>query len=196
MTTERRKLDAYITTRSGILFDYREPRPEMFRLEDVAFALSRIPRFGGHVANYTVAHHSLLVERLAKQHGEDPEVRLAALMHDAHEAYVGDVPTPLKVLCPDHNVIEDRVERILRETMTPSLRSEHYETVRQYDQFAMHLEAFVLFDTPPVWVDVTLAWRLIRTGVACAPLGDPAAAERLLIEAARELGAIDGPDAG
>lgn len=64
---------------------------------DIAHALSLINRFTGHTTRpYSVAEHSLLVADLAEAAGASPVVQMAALIHDAHEAYTGDVSTPVK----------------------------------------------------------------------------------------------------
>jgi hypothetical protein len=77
-------------------FDYADPRVEDIHLEDVARALAMTCRFGGWVSRfYSVAEHALLCARLVTEAGH-PELAFAALHHDSHEAYIGDVVTPLK----------------------------------------------------------------------------------------------------
>lgn len=66
-------------------------------IRDVAHHLALINRFNGATSRpYSVAEHSLLCERIAAAQGADAGLRLAALMHDAHQAYVGDVTSPAK----------------------------------------------------------------------------------------------------
>lgn len=78
-----------------------DPRPEDVHLEDIAHALACINRYGGHARQpISVARHSLLVlEHLAAGSARDigGTLRLAALLHDAHEAYLGDMVRPLKL---------------------------------------------------------------------------------------------------
>lgn len=70
--------------------DLLTPHPNMVNMVDIADSLERIYRWNGHT-NVTVAHHSLIVANACPW-----ELRLCALLHDAAEAYVGDLPTPLK----------------------------------------------------------------------------------------------------
>lgn len=82
---------------SGItkqILSIRRPTVEMIRIEDIAGSLAKNCRWGGLIKpHFSVAQHSCLVSYLAPE-----ELRFAALMHDAAEAYLGDVKKPVKVL--------------------------------------------------------------------------------------------------
>lgn len=103
-----------VHTNAGIL-DVLNPDPERIRIEDVAHALAFLCRFNGHVRfHYSVAQHSLHVAALvAERHG--PELALTALMHDAPEAFLGDMISPLKALMPDFKRIEEGLARTMAE---------------------------------------------------------------------------------
>src|SRR5919112_3830713 len=91
----------YLQTVSGRWVNPLDPDPEQFDIEDIARALGNLCRFGGHCrAFYSVAQHSVIVSELVQQRGGDVEDVFAALMHDASEAYLGDMPHPIKHRSP------------------------------------------------------------------------------------------------
>ncbi|HBX35910.1 MAG TPA: phosphohydrolase [Pseudohongiella sp.] len=82
----------WMAAASGGCVDLIEPKPEQFHLYDIAHALSNICRFNGHCRHhYSVAQHSVIVSRLVPA-----EQAFDALMHDAAEAYTGDLIRPIK----------------------------------------------------------------------------------------------------
>ena len=86
-----------ICTASGVEFSPFDPRPADIRIADIAHALAVIPRFGGHTFDpYSVAQHSIRVCMVIRDGGWPIEVQRMALLHDASEAYLGDMPGPLK----------------------------------------------------------------------------------------------------
>ncbi|MEM4379972.1 MAG: hypothetical protein QXL01_04720, partial [Thermoplasmatales archaeon] len=85
-------MEPWIETYSGKKFDYLAQSE--LDIEDIAHALSNLCRFNGHTrVFYSVAEHSVNVSSMVP-----PELKIAALLHDAAEAYIGDVPSPLKQL--------------------------------------------------------------------------------------------------
>jgi hypothetical protein len=81
----------WIQTYSGERFDYNLLSP--IKMEDIAWSISHTCRYNGHSRRfYSVAEHCVHVSNAV-----DPEYALAGLLHDAAEAYVGDLPYPLKV---------------------------------------------------------------------------------------------------
>lgn len=100
-----------ILTATGRYFDFTRPTRDMIDIDDIAIALSRMPRFTGHTTTfYSVAQHSVLVAHVVPE-----EYALQGLLHDATEAYMGDMSTPLKQLVPEYKAIENRVERAICE---------------------------------------------------------------------------------
>ena len=87
----------WVQTYSGVAFDLKAPRAEDVRAVDIAHALAYSCRFGWHTrAHYSVAQHSILVTALVWHRTNDPAARLLALLHDAHEAFTGDLIQPMK----------------------------------------------------------------------------------------------------
>ena len=95
-----------IQTFSGEYFNLTESNAG-FDIEVIAHALSNICRFTGHTREfYSVAQHCVLCSYI------DPDVKpFEKLMHDASEAYLGDVSSPLKKMIPDYVEIERRIEK-------------------------------------------------------------------------------------
>lgn len=98
--------DAFLlTTSSGRSLDLRDPGPEDIFAEDIARALSKICRFGAQATSfYSVAQHALEVASYVPE-----DLRLAALHHDSHEAFAGDLPTPLKRLIASRSSVYDDI---------------------------------------------------------------------------------------
>jgi hypothetical protein len=98
-----------ISTFGGDFFDFEHPEDYSYEITEIAHALSNICRYGGHSNKfYSVAEHSVLVSRVVPS-----SLALCGLLHDASEAFVGDMPTPLKALCPEYRLIEDRVQECI-----------------------------------------------------------------------------------
>jgi 5'-deoxynucleotidase YfbR-like HD superfamily hydrolase len=109
----------YLQTVSGRWVNPFDPDPSQLDAGDIARALANQCRFGGHSrVFYSVAQHSVIVSELVEQRGGDVEEAFAALMHDATEAYLGDMPHPLKHRSPlgaAFKEAEDHLEIALRE---------------------------------------------------------------------------------
>lgn len=120
-----------ILTASGLYFDLVNPTPDMVVLYDIAHGLSHCARFAGHTRSfYSVAQHSRLVASIVP-----PRLKLQALLHDAAEAYVGDMTSPLKQLLPRFREIEARVWRAI---------AAHFEVPELLDEQIKHADLVAL----------------------------------------------------
>lgn len=142
--------DDWIQVHSRTPFDLRHPTPEQVRMQDIVVALCRQPRFGGHTKRlYTVAQHSLGVLTLLEYACEPEWVQLQGLLHDATEAYVVDVPRPLKRMLGEYKDIEERVWRaIARQFGVPV---ELNPAVKAADEALLYFEAHHLLPDGALW---------------------------------------------
>jgi uncharacterized protein len=102
-----------IRTYTGLTLDLSNPHPADICIEDIARGLSLKYRFGGHsLTALTVAEHSVNASW-----NTAPEYALAALLHDASEAYIGDIPSPIKSLLPDYRAIEYKLMQAICEKL-------------------------------------------------------------------------------
>lgn len=89
-----------LQVRNGHMLDLENLDLQAFDINDIAISLARTPRFRGHTTNFfSVATHSVFVSMHMRhvQGIKEREKLLWGLLHDAHEAYVGDIPTPVKL---------------------------------------------------------------------------------------------------
>lgn len=105
-------MEGFIETYSGRKFYLEDPQ---FSIFDIAAALEKTCRFGGHIRGgfYSVAAHSVLVALIMEEEGWGEP--LEGLLHDAPEAYIGDMPTPFKQYLPDFQKVHDRLDVAVRQ---------------------------------------------------------------------------------
>lgn len=98
--------EGWIVTYTGKQFSLQNIDRGRIDIRDIAHALSMTCRFGGHVEKfYSVAQHSVLVSRHVPS-----EYALEALLHDGAEAYLVDMPSPIKAMLPGYAALEDKVQ--------------------------------------------------------------------------------------
>ncbi len=159
----------HIETVSGRLVNVTNPSADSILLDDIAWALSRIPRFAGHTITeipYNVAQHSVyvatLMEELLKSHEDfnldfevkkslekihnNVDVLMKALLHDAHEAYTGDIPSPIKKipeLQETFKLIEQKLDHAIRTQFELDELTDAEKTVIKYcDKLAQAIEGY------------------------------------------------------
>lgn len=126
-TVSATRVGDWIQTASKRKFWPLDPRPEDIYLYDIAHALSNVTRFAGHCTEfYSVAQHSIYVADMVEALYGDKNLSLWGLLHDAAEAYIGDMPRPLKHSddwAAPFREAEDRLEKAVAERfmLTPDL---------------------------------------------------------------------------
>lgn len=151
----------WMQTYSGRQFWPLDPRPDEIHIEDIGHALSNQCRFAGHCRTfYSVAEHSVRVAEIVP-----PDEALWALLHDAPEAYLVDLPRPLKRsagFAPRYREVEDRLMAVVCERF--GLPVVMPERVKEADNVLLMTEARDLMRDPPVtWKDAgaePLSWRI------------------------------------
>ncbi|PCJ68225.1 MAG: phosphohydrolase [Rhodobiaceae bacterium] len=135
---------------SGKIVDLMALTPTDISLPDISRALSNLARFDGATEDvYSVAQHSVYVADLAHHYDATPAMRFAALMHDAAEAYVGDLNSPMKSHCPNFKIIENKVHAVIMTAFgftPPPLIDEYVKTL---DMIALTSEFRDLFGITP-----------------------------------------------
>jgi hypothetical protein len=131
-----------ICTAGGRRFNLHEPSADDVALEDIAHALAMTPRFGGHCTEFlSVAQHSILVADLVHEQQPGARAQQVALLHDASEAYLVDMPAPIKRFLPDFKKIEDRVQAVIFEAFGLSdLAAELKPVIKAADILALQWE--------------------------------------------------------
>jgi hypothetical protein len=203
LSHSRRSHDTSIRTFTGRSFWPLDPRPEEVDIEDIAHALSLICRFTGHTyCFYSVADHSLRVSRLAEQmtmaEPGAPALRAKAarqmalwgLLHDASEAYLCDVPSPLK-RAPGFGGLYRRHESTLMDAIKARFNLPPHEpaVVKHADRTLLNTEARDLMDVPVTDLD---QWQCGYEPLPepIFPL-DPQRAEAEFLRRFRELTALN-----
>lgn len=131
-----------IETTSGIAANVLDMQPDMISLDDIATSLSNICRYNGHVPSFfSVAEHSYNVALWLIGNGHSKQVALTGLLHDAAEAYVGDMVRPLK-RHPDFGAVHQQVEAQVSAVVHQVLGGvyPHPEIVHEADRIAYDWE--------------------------------------------------------
>lgn len=183
-----------IETVTGHLINPSNPAAEAVCLTDIAWALSRIPRFAGHTITetaYNVAQHSIYVSELVENflihssgmpecaantvtRGKIKETLLHALLHDAHEAYIGDIPSPIKRIPELHEtykIMEMRLDHVIRLYFNLDEPDEDQKSlIKHCDKLAQAIEGYQFMPSRG------LSWNLPKPEISQlqqfpAPLG-------------------------
>jgi 5'-deoxynucleotidase YfbR-like HD superfamily hydrolase len=129
-----------IKVSAGHYVDFMNPDPATIEISSVAAGLSKICRFGGQCPQfYSVAEHCIHATALAVSDGLVGDVLRAVFLHDAAEAYIGDMVKPLKVMMPEYAVVERRMEAAIEKAFgVEFLRWEN--TIKFFDRAMLKAE--------------------------------------------------------
>jgi len=173
----------WIQTYTGKKFWPLDPRVEDIDIKDIAHALSLTCRFGGHCNEfYSVAQHSVIVSQLVEESNA-----FVALLHDAPEAYIGDVVRPFKKSLATFGNVEENLERVIYHSFGISEFSK--EMWKEADNIALYTEMRDLMGKPPeAWED----WTNYQSTIPrqkIVPLG-PRESEQLFLRRYEQLTSV------
>lgn len=172
-------LEPWIETYSGKYFDFLDPKPNQIDIEDVAHGLSNMCRYTGQCLHYySVAEHSVLTSTLVPK-----ELALVALLHDASEAYLADIASPVKQYLSQYKIIENKIMLAIANKFDFDWPLP--EQVRQADFTMLSTEAYHLIPSR----GVTWQWPEDRPyahniSIQCL---EPKKAKHLFLERFKEL---------
>lgn len=126
----------WFTTFSGWKYFLVDPHPDDVCITDIAHALSLVCRFGGHCTqHYSVGQHSTLCREIARdQFHANILLQLHLLLHDASEAYIGDIVRPLKMTLPEYRALEKHTMDVIYQALElPKPTAVEHEIIKRID---------------------------------------------------------------
>lgn len=180
-------IDPWIETVSGIKFEFLDPKPDMISIEDIAHALSMNCRYSGHVkAFYSVAEHSVWCSYIVP-----PEHALAALLHDASEAYITDIASPVKQYLSNYKEMEDVIMTAISKKF--GFQWPMHKAVKYADLVQLSTEAYQLMpgkgENWNMWDDIQRPAFEEGVAISC---WQPALAKQEFLKRFRELFNLKG----
>lgn len=148
-----------IETYSGIMIDPLNPDVELIRIEDIAHSLAMQCRFNGHCKKfYSVAEHSVNTLKVAERlFSDQPLIAKFALLHDASEAYLCDIPRPIKASFFKYLEWERSLSAMIYQQFVNEIPSkEEEELVLKADNMMLKTESFGLAESKG------LKWGLVE----------------------------------
>lgn len=132
--------DGWMELHSGTQFRFKAPTVDMIHFEDIAASIGKMCRYAGHVHTfYSVAEHCCLLMRYARDNMPSVTQRelLTLLMHDATEAYMTDIPRPIKHTLPQFKAFEHVIEAVI---------AERFNLITPHPTFVKMLDTRILRD--------------------------------------------------
>ncbi len=188
---------------SGRRLDLLDPSPFDVEIEDIAHGLSRVARWNGQTSGawaYSVAQHSVLVERIATgiDAGLARKWRLAALLHDGPEYVIGDMITPFKaIIGPDYKAVDKRLSAAIhiRFGLPAELPATVEKLIKRADRIAAFFEATQIAGFDPAEARRIFGAPRVKQPVTIDPVG-PEDAKTLYLKTFRMLAGVPASNNG
>jgi hypothetical protein len=151
-----------IKVASGKYVDLLEPDPATIDIESIGAALGKLCRFGGHCPRfYSVAEHCIHAAKLALDDGYMGEALRAVFLHDAAEAYVGDMVRPLKMHISEYHEFEARIEKAIEARF--NIQFEPWrDIIKKYDQEMLKTERYQMWPLDKTeWAGMDGAYHVV-----------------------------------
>lgn len=158
------ELEPWIETYSGKTLHFLDPKEDEIDIEDIAHALSNECRFGGHTNNYySVAEHSMLVASLVEE-----SLQLEGLLHDASEAYLRDIASPIKQYLTSYKDIEHGLMAVIAKKF--GFNWPISPAVKEADTMALKAEARQLMPSKGAsWIHLYPTKEEAKVKLLCLP---------------------------
>ncbi len=177
-------LNNTIKVSAGHYVDLANPDPSTIEVKSIAAALSKVCRFGGHCPQfYSVAEHCIHATALACSEGYTGDALVAVFLHDAAEAYIGDMVKPLKVTMPQYGEAEQRIEAAIQAAFGVDF-SKWMDVIKRFDRAMLKAEKVTM------WPEDTENWAgfsEIEDRVVKFQFWEPSQAEMQFLAMARTL---------
>jgi len=146
-------LNNTIKVAAGHYVDLVSPDPGSIEIQSIASALSKICRFGGHCPKfYSVAEHCVRATAMASADGYTGDALVAVFLHDAAEAYIGDMVKPLKVTMPQYGEAEQKMEAAIEVAFGVDF-SRWTDVIKRFDRAMLKAEKVAM------WPDDKEKWE-------------------------------------
>jgi 5'-deoxynucleotidase YfbR-like HD superfamily hydrolase len=145
-------LNNTIKVSAGHYVDLANPDPATIEVRSIAAALSKVCRFGGHCPQfYSVAEHCIHATAMACSEGYTGDALIAVFLHDAAEAYIGDMVKPLKVTMPQYGEAEQRIEAAIQAAFGVDF-ARWMDVIKRFDRAMLKAEKVTM------WPEDTEKW--------------------------------------
>ncbi len=177
-------LNNTIKVSAGHYVDLANPDPSTIEVKSIAAALSKVCRFGGHCPKfYSVAEHCIHATAMACSEGYTGDALIAVFLHDAAEAYIGDMVKPLKVTMPQYGEAEQRIEAAIQAAFGVDF-AKWMDVIKRFDRAMLKAEKVTM------WPEDTEKWAgfsEIEDRVVKFQFWEPSQAEMQFLAMARTL---------